>query len=464
MTPLQIVLLAAMFVAGFGIAWLLASARARTQAEGRLRELEAANAAKESLAEERRAQVEKLREDLEVSRARIEQEQTRRATAEISAQKMQESLAEQKQALEEAKTKMTDAFQALAAEALQASSRQFLELAKTKFESLQKEASGDLSKREEAIKGLVNPLADTLKNLEDKLTQVEAVRHQAYGNLTEQLRKLTETSEDLRKETGSLVTSLRQPQIKGKWGELLLRRALELTGMSPYCDFTEQPTTETEDGRMRPDLIVKLPGGGLIVIDAKVPQGAFLNALEARSQEDYWAAMNEHARLVRNHVTQLAARKYWEQFPQSPEFVVLFLPAESFFSAALEQDRTLIEDAIDKRVVLASPTTLLALLRTVAHGWRQETLAEHAAHISELGKELYERLVTFVEHIEDIRGGLERANKSYNAAVGSLEGRLLPSARKFKELGVPSSAEIPSAEPTETALRSLTATSADSKD
>jgi len=455
MSTTQLLLYSLALGLGFFVAWFLATLR--------VRKLESAAAAAESVAEELRKQIEDLRRDLEASRARVEQEQVKRAAAETDLTNQRANLEERRRLLDEAEQKMKDAFQSLAASALETNSVRFLELAKTRFYTLKEEAAGELAERKVAIEGLVDPLRTAVEKLENHLTSVESSRQLTYGSLTEQLRKLTETSEDLRKETGSLVTSLRQPQIKGKWGELLLRRALELTGMSPFCDFVEQPTTETEDGRMRPDLIVKLPGGGVIVIDAKVPQGAFLNALSARSQEEYLSAMSEHARLVRNHVSQLASRKYWDQFPQSPEFVVLFLPAESFFSAALEQDRTLIEDAMDKRIILASPTTLLALLRTVAHGWRQERVAESAERISALGKELYERVLTFVEHMEGIRVGLEKANKSYNTAVGSLETRVLSSARKFMDLGVQATAEIPPAEPTETALRSLTATSPEGK-
>jgi DNA recombination protein RmuC len=436
------------FAAGLLVAYLFASRRA-----GRLKAEVAGNA---SAVAELRRQIENLQAEAESNRAKLAQEQTRRAGAEADFANQRANLEEQRKLLEDAETKLRDAFNSAAAKALDLSSQQFLNLATASFARLQQEASGDLGKREEAIKGLVDPLTKTLKTLEERLSADESSRRQDYGSLAEQVRKLNETGEVLRKETGSLVTSLRQPQIKGKWGELMLKRALELTGMSPFSDFEEQTVVNTEDGRLRPDVIVRLPGGGVIVIDAKVPQGAFLNALSARNQDEYWAAMAEHGRLVRNHVMHLSSRKYWEQFPQSPEFVVLFLPAEAFFSGALEQDRTLIEDAIGKRIVLASPTTLLALLRTVAHGWRQERLAQSAQHISELGKKLYDRVIIFVDHMEGIRAGLERANKSFNGAVGSLEANVLPSARKLKETGVMASAEIPVIEPTETSLRAPT--------
>jgi DNA recombination protein RmuC len=455
MTTTLIVLVVLGFAVGFAVAWALASARARTRAEELLRELESARAAQESAAAELRKQVETLREDLSLSRARFEEEQARRTTAETALTKTQENLEEQKKAFEEAKAKLTDVFRSLASEALSSSTQEFLKLAGTKFEVLQKDATGALAQKQEAIKGLVDPLSEAVKSLHEQLTRVEASRQKDQGEMVQRLQELTQTSQELRKETGSLVTSLRQPQIKGKWGELLLRRALELTGMSAHSDFVEQPTVEGEAGRLRPDLVVHLPGGRHIVIDAKVPQEAFLKALSARSQDDYWAAMAEHASLVRNHVNQLASRRYWEQFSPSPEFVVLFLPAESFFSAALEQDHKLIEDAMEKKVVLASPTTLLALLRAVEYGWRQEDAWKNAEKIRDLGKELYDRVVNFVEHLADIRTGLDRAIKAYNNAVGSLEARLLPSARKFKALGVTAAEEIPEIEPVEAAPRQL---------
>jgi len=444
MTTTTLLLIVAAFAAGFLIAWLAAGMR---------------RAALETTAAELRRRVEESQKTEESLRSRLEQEQTRRTAAETSLAKTQENLEEQKKAFEEVRAKMAQTFDSLAGAALKNSTEEFLKLAQTKFETLQKETTGALAQKQEAIKGLVDPLSVAVKNLHEQLAKVEASRQKDQGTLVEQLAKLTQTSEDLRKETGSLVTSLRQPQIKGKWGELLLRRALELTGMSPHCDFVEQPTVEGESGRLRPDLLVQLPGGRQIVIDAKVPQEAFLKALSARSQDDYWAAMAEHASLVRNHVNQLSSKKYWEQFSPSPEFVVLFLPAESFFSAALEQDHELIEDAIEKRVVLASPTTLLALLRAVEYGWRQEDAWKNAEKIRDLGKELYDRVVNFIEHLVGIRTGLERATKSYNEAVGSLEARLLPSARKFKALGVTAAEEIPEIEAVETAPRQLAVTS-----
>jgi len=257
--------------------------------------------------------------------------------------------------------------------------------------------------------------------------------------------------------TGSLVSSLKQPQVKGRWGELTLRRVVELAGMSPHCDFDEQKSTDTEEGRLRPDLTVHLPGGTQIVVDVKVPLHAFFKAVTAQSDAEYRDAMMQHAGLVREHIRGLASKEYWKQFEPTPEFVVLFVPGESFFSAALEQDRTLIEDAIDKRVVLASPTTLIALLRAVAYGWKQQIVAENAERIKDLGKELYDRLVKFAEHVSEIAKGLERASKAYNSAVASFDSRLIPSARKFREMGIGSS-DVPQIEPIETFPRPLLST------
>jgi len=269
------------------------------------------------------------------------------------------------------------------------------------------------------------------------------------------VQQLNENSRALREETGSLVTSLRQPQIKGKWGELTLRRAAELTGMSPHCDFEEQVTAAGEEGRLRPDMVVHLPGGGSIIVDAKVPLHAFLTAVQAKTSDDYRAAMSEHSRLVRKHIQDLAARKYPEQFEETVRFVVLFLPGESFFSAAVEQDRELLEYANDRKVILASPTTFLALLHAVAQGWQQEKLAENAREIAERGKDLHERLLKFLEYLEDVRLGLDRANAAYNKAVGSLESRLLPAARRFQSLAAPGSEEVPPLMPLETLPRQI---------
>lgn len=449
MSVTVILICAAVFAVGFLIGSLFSAVRAR--------KIETGAAANASATNELRLQIESLRREAEASRARLEQEQTRRAAAESDLAGQRANLEEQRNLLEQAEAHLKDAFQALASKALEASSQQFLDLARTKFESLQKEATGELAKRHVAIEGLVKPLGEALGKLEGHLTQAEASRQDAYGELRTSVQQLLVTNKELRQETGSLVSSLRQPQVKGRWGELTLRRAVELAGMSPHCDFVLQEFADTEDGRLRPDLIVHLPGGANVVVDAKVPLHGFLKVASAQSEAERREGMTEHARLVRAHVAQLSSKEYWKQFEPTPEFVVLFVPGESFFSAALEQDSTLLEDAIADHVVLASPTNLIALLRAVAYGWRQEHVAKNAQEISDLGKELYERIVTFLEHLSEVRSGLDKANKSFNSAVGSLETRLTSTARKLKEKGVQTSAEILEVGQTETSLRALSA-------
>ncbi len=300
----------------------------------------------------------------------------------------------------------------------------------------------------------MEPLQQRLSDLQTHLRQIESSRESAYGELRNQVQQLAATNRDLQKETGTLVNTLRQPQVKGRWGELTLRRAVELAGMSPHCDFVEQVSVHTDEGRLRPDLLVRLPGGANVVVDAKVPLNGFLRVAAAQNEAEREAGLVEHARLFRAHVNQLSTKEYWKQFQPCPEFVVLFVPGESFFSAALERDPALLEDAITNHVLLASPANLIAILRAVAYGWRQEQIAENAQQISDLGGELYFRILKFLEHMGDVRGGIERTNKAFNNAVGSLEGRVLPAVRKLKEKGG-YWGEFPAIEPTETALRAL---------
>src|SRR5579872_723918 len=453
MNGTQILISAACFVAGFVIAWLWTRGLAGA---GRL-ELERRAAGLDGAVGELNKRTDALQQELRSAQKRIEEEQKLRSAAEKDAEAQRSNLAEQRQILDEAQVKLKEAFQSLAGEALQASSRQFIDLAKARFDSLQKEAEGDLEQRKVAIQAMVDPLESALRDLRTEVSRVESARQEAYGSLRTELQQLVVTSKELRQETGSLVSSLKQPQVKGKWGELTLRRVVELAGMSPHCDFMEQLSVDTEEGRLRPDLIVHLPGGTQIVVDVKVPLHAFFKAVSAQSDAEYREAMLQHAALVREHIKGLSGKEYWKQFEPTPEFVVLFVPGESFFSAALEQDRTLIEDAIEKRVVLASPTTLIALLRAVAYGWKQQLVAENAERIKDLGKELYDRVVKFAEHLSEIAKGLERASKAYNNAVASFDSRLIPSARKFREMGV-GSADVPQIEPVETFPRPLLST------
>lgn len=315
-----------------------------------------------------------------------------------------------------------------------------------------------LKQAEPRIGEHTRPLADALKRYEEAIRSIENKREEAYGSLKGLLDVLKNGQTELTRETSSLVSALKSPAARGRWGEVTLKRVVEVAGMSQYCDFDEQAAAEGEEGRLRPDLIVRLPGKRNVVVDAKVPIDAYMKAMESTEDEARIRNLGQHAQAVRGHMRNLGAKAYWTQFDPAPDFVVLFLPGESFFSAALEQDRSLIEDGMASRVVLATPTTLIVLLRSVAMGWQQHKLAENSLRISEAGKELFERCTTFASHLGSMGSGLEKTIKSFNTAVGSWEHRVVPGARRLQELGASRTPdqEIPEVKPIETAPRHLT--------
>jgi len=354
-----------------------------------------------------------------------------------------------------AATDLQNAFKALAADALKSNNSSFLQIAQETLKRFQSEAKGDLDARQKAVADMVAPVRESLSKVDAQIQQIEKDRVDAYSGLREQVQSLVTTQKELHSQTGNLVRALRTPNVRGRWGEIQLRRVVEIAGMLPYCDFTEQETVTGESGRLRPDLVVKLPGGKNVVVDAKTPLQAFLDAFETTDEEARRACLATHARQVRDHINTLSGKKYWEQFESTPEFVVMFLPGETFFSAALEQDTGLIEHGVLNKVIPASPTTLIALLKAINYGWNQDKLARNAQQISNLGKELHERLRKLAVHITGVGTNLDRAVEAYNQAIGSLENRVLVSARKFAELGASVAEDIPELEPIETTARAL---------
>ncbi|HVU50902.1 MAG TPA: DNA recombination protein RmuC [Polyangia bacterium] len=441
-------LLAALAAAGLAsvLGWLAGAARARAAGEVALRAAEkqaaAATARADALAQQAFS-AEKRAESVEVLFRHAEND---KAAANARAAEIARSLTQQTALLEEAKAQLADTFKALAADALQSSNDGFLTLASERLGALRQEGSSDLEARQKAIESVVAPVRESLEKVDQQIRALERERGQAYGELTTQVKAMSATQERLRAETGNLVNALRAPAVRGRWGELQLRRVVEMAGMLESCDFQEQASVTTEDGRLRPDMVVRLPSGRNIVIDAKTPLGAYLEAHEATTEEERAAKLRHHAQQVRAHVHKLSAKNYWDQFDVAPEVVVMFLPGETFYSVALEQMPDLIEDGFAQNVLIATPTTLLGLLRAVSAGWREERMAENARRISDEGRRLHERIAGLAEKLADLGRSLGQAVGAYNGTIATFDTRVMPSARNLAALDAKGKKDLPELE------------------
>ncbi len=390
--------------------------------------------------EQAAAEVPSLRMLLETFRSESAQQREKLAEMEGRFETEREGFLEKQKLLNEAQTQMADAFKALSSEALRTNNQSFLELAATKLTQFQDAAKADLEKRQTAIDQLVLPVKESLGKFDAQIQELEKARIGAYEVLRDQVKSLGEGQTLLRSEAANLVKALGTPRVRGRWGEIQLKRVVEMAGMLDHCDFQEQQSvTNDENARLRPDLIARLPGGKNVVVDAKAPLAAYLEAMECEDDAQRTLKLKEHARHIRDHIKALSAKSYWDQFQPAPELVVLFIPGEMFYSAALQIDPTLIETGINERVILATPTTLIALLKAFAYGWRQENLAENCQKISEQARELYKRIQVLGGHFNSIGKNLQHAVNAYNQTANSLESRLLVTARKFQDLDVATS-------------------------
>ena len=430
----MVVAVAAAFL-GMAFGWFVARARAQSDAEAKIREAEAIAHTERIRGESLDAQRLQLQSQCDDLHERLRLAETGLAETRARAEETQKRFDEERQLLAQAERKLADTFKSLASDTLRQSTGDFLKLAEEKLKAAQDVASKDFEAREKRIDDLVKPARESLAKLDEELRKMENDRRGVEGQLTEQLRNLGA-------QTNKLFDALRTPSVRGRWGEIQLKRVVEIAGMVEHCDFFEQEMQSTETGRFRPDLRIQLPGSKNVVVDSKVPLKAYLEAMECADEAARALKLVEHANQIRTHITQLSSKAYWEACEPTPEFVVLFLPGEMFFSAALQSDAALIEDAAARKVILATPTTLIALLKAVSYGWRQEQLAENAEHISELGQELHERVATMASYLARLGGALGKAVEEFNNTARSMESRVLVSTRRFKELGVASKKEV----------------------
>jgi DNA recombination protein RmuC len=435
------ILLAGLLVGGT-MAWAMCSIFSRGSTIQALHDADTKLASTNAQVGELRTQLAALHQERDHLFQEFRLMESAKVSAETKLADTQQHLVQQRALLEDAKVTLSDTFRSLASEALAGNNKGFLTLAEEKFKALKEEAAVALEQRHTSIASLLHPLADSLRTYQKESKDLEDKRLRELSAVGEQLRQLASAQSILQTETSKLVNALRSPQVRGRWGEIALRRTAELAGMSANCDFFEQESVSTDTGRLRPDMIVKLPAGRDVVVDSKVPLSAFLESLEAHTDEEREAALGRHLGQVKRHIGQLASKEYWDQFPAAPEFVVLFIPNDSFLAAAAERDPSLVESALTKKVVIATPTTFIALLRAIAYGWRQEQVAENAQRISSLGQELADRMSTMAEHFSKVGQALSRAVESYNATVTSLENRIFPTARKFKSLGINTKKDI----------------------
>lgn len=379
------------------------------------------------------------------NRARREQDKLESISQQLSMQLQleKERYLEKIETIEESRKQLENSFSTLSQQALKLNNENFLALAKEKLAQYQIQAEANLDKKEKSIETLLQPIQSALKNTEEQIKSIEKDRKESFGSLSQHLKIINETQSDLRQETQNLVSALRRPEIRGQWGELTLKRIAELAGMVDHCDFFEQQSSDDNESRLRPDMVVRMPDNRELIIDAKTPLDAYLNAAQTDNESERENALVRHARNVRERMRELSSKAYWSQFKNSPDFVVLFIPGEQFLSAALEQDPKLLEDALKNKVILATPTSIVALLRAVAFGWRQIAVAENAEKIRELGEDLYHRLATFAEHLQKLGKNLDSSVEQYNKAMGSLDRQVLSGARKFTELGIEKKKTIP---------------------